>query len=249
MKINAVLRCKEPEIKPRAYEVSDVITLSDAEYRSVLKESLKDREYLKGRTGQESCVLLLSKTGNDGILVDTQGYDYPRYSAFIPNAKDIINSFVQTLANYAVSEGMQNSEDGIWGVSNDELYYHFGANVKKNNAFGKMLTKELQRRREIVSAELIDDGIEYEVKREYCENLREEKYEDEQECTDMRTAEDLAEQAEYAANAPKCCSEKERALNMLGMLGSNIADEDIYHDESEHDEVAEKCHSLDMSMQ
>ena len=249
MKINAVLRCKEPEIKPRAYEVSDVITLSDAEYRSVLKEPLKDREYLKGRTGQDTCVLLLSKTGNDGILVDTQGYDYPRYSAFIPNAKDIINSFVQTLANYAVSEGMQNSEDGIWGVSNDELYYHFGANVNKDNAFGKMLTKALKRRCEIENAELVDDGIEYEVKREYCENLREEEYEDEQECTDMRTAEDIAEQAEYAANAPKCCSEKERALNMLGILGSNIADEDIYHDESEHDEVAEKCHSLDMNMQ
>lgn len=33
MNINAVLRCKESEIKPRAYEVSDVITLSDAEYR------------------------------------------------------------------------------------------------------------------------------------------------------------------------------------------------------------------------
>ena len=249
MKINAVLRCKEPEIKPRAYEVSDVITLSDAEYRSVLKEPLKDREYLKGRTGQDTCVLLLSKTGNDGILVDTQGYDYPRYSAFIPNAKDIINSFVQTLANYAVSEGMQNSEDGIWGVSNDELYYHFGANVNKDNAFGKMLTKALKRRCEIVNAELVDDGIEYEVKREYCENLREEEYEDEQECTDMRTAEDIAEQAEYAANAPKCCSEKERALNMLGMLGSNIADEDIWHDESDHDEITGKGHSLDMNMQ
>lgn len=249
MKINAVLRCKEPEIKPRAYEVSDVITLSDAEYRSVLKEPLKDREYLKGRTGQDACVLLLSKTGDDGILVDTQGYDYPRYSAFIPNVKDIINSFVQTLANYAVSEGMQNSEDGIWGVSNDELYYHFGANVNKDNAFGKMLTKELQRRCEIENAELVDDGIEYEVKREYCENLREEEYEDEKECTDMRTAEDIAEQAEYAANAPKCCSKKERALNMLGMLGSNITDEDIWHDESEHNEVAEKCHSLDMNMQ
>ena len=51
MKINAVLRCKESEIKPRTYEVSDVITLSDAEYRSVLKEPLKDRGYLKGRTG------------------------------------------------------------------------------------------------------------------------------------------------------------------------------------------------------
>ena len=95
MKINAVLRCKESEIKPSAYEVSAVITLSDAEYRSVLKEQLKDRGYLKGRTGQDACVLLLSKTGNDGILVDTQGYDYPRYSAFIPNARQIVENFVQ----------------------------------------------------------------------------------------------------------------------------------------------------------
>ena len=98
MKINAVLRCKESEIKPRAYEVSDVITLSDTEYRSVLKEPLKDREYLKGRTGQDACVLLLSKTGNDGILVDTQGYDYPRYSAFISNARQIVENFVQSEA-------------------------------------------------------------------------------------------------------------------------------------------------------
>ena len=95
MKINAVLRCKEPEIKPRAYEVSDVITLSDAEFRSVLKEPLKDREYLKGRTGQDACVLLIGENSDDGILVDTQGYAYPRYSAFIPNARQIVENFVQ----------------------------------------------------------------------------------------------------------------------------------------------------------
>ena len=50
MKINTVLRCKEPEIKSRAYEVSDVITLSDAEFRSVLKEPLKDRGLAKRRS-------------------------------------------------------------------------------------------------------------------------------------------------------------------------------------------------------
>lgn len=72
MKINAVLRCKEPEIKPRAYEVSDVITLSDAEYRSVLKEPLKDREYLAGRQGADTCVLLIGENSDDGILVDTR---------------------------------------------------------------------------------------------------------------------------------------------------------------------------------
>lgn len=52
--------------------------------------------------------------------------------------------------------------------------------------------------------------------------------------TDMITAEDLAEQALYAANAPDCCSKEERAKNMLGMLGANVSDDEIYHDEYEH---------------
>lgn len=55
-----------------------------------------------------------------------------------------------------------------------------------------------------------------------------------QQATDLITAEDLTEQAVYAANAPACCSEGEKAENMLGMLGANIQDESIYHEEDEH---------------
>ena len=55
-----------------------------------------------------------------------------------------------------------------------------------------------------------------------------------EETTDMITAEDLAEQAVYAANAPKCCSPGEQAENMLGMLGANFMDDTIYHSEEEH---------------
>ncbi len=52
------------------------------------------------------------------------------------------------------------------------------------------------------------------------------------EVTDMITAEDVVEQVVYAANAPDCCAD-DHAENMLGMLGANIVDEDIYHDEGE----------------
>lgn len=52
------------------------------------------------------------------------------------------------------------------------------------------------------------------------------------ETTDMITAEDIVEQAVYAANAPECCAE-DHAENMLSMLGANIVDEDVYHDEDE----------------
>ncbi|MDY5820860.1 MAG: hypothetical protein SPJ70_06080 [Candidatus Borkfalkiaceae bacterium] len=174
MKINATLTLKQPRITVTSCEVSDVIELPYKEYSNLTNNLLADREYLAGRTGNDCCLIILCENSDDGLLVDTQDYAYPRYSAFLPKARTIIQDFVQTLADYVVSEGMQNSEDGKWEVSNDELYYHFGANVTADNAFGKMLEEELKRRCEIESAELTEDGIEYEVKLENCENLREE---------------------------------------------------------------------------
>ena len=197
LKLNAMMWRKPETLEPRSYKVSEVIVLSDAEFRDVMKNSLEDRGYLSGRHGDDTCVLLLSENGDDGILVDTQGCNYPRYAAFIPKAKIIANEFMQRVTEE------QDSDDG-----------------EKNK-----------------------------TKRKRGEEIKDEKSDEKQKVADMLSAEDIAEQAEYAANAPKCCSEKERALNMLGMLGSNIADEDIYHDESDHDEITEKGHSLEMNMQ
>lgn len=61
--------------------------------------------------------------------------------------------------------------------------------------------------------------------------------------TDMITAEDLVEQAVYAANAPKCCNDKEQAKNMLNMLGANIMDSDIYHTPDEHKKTVEESNA------
>ena len=58
------------------------------------------------------------------------------------------------------------------------------------------------------------------------------------ETTDLITTEDVVEQAVYMANAPDCCAD-EHAENMLGMLGANVVDEEIYHDEDE-------CSKLEM---
>lgn len=197
LKLNAMMWRKPETLEPLSYKVSEVIVVSDAEFRDVMKNSLEDRDYLFGRHGDDTCVLLLSENGDDGILVDTQGCNYPRYAAFIPKAKIIANEFMQRATE----------EQGS------------------------------------------DDGETNKTKRKRGEEIKDERNDEKQKTTDILTAEDIAEQAEYAANAPKCCSGKERALNMLGMLGSNIADEDIYHDESDHDEITEKGHSFEMNMQ
>ena len=50
------------------------------------------------------------------------------------------------------------------------------------------------------------------------------------ETADIITSEDLAEQVVYSDNVPDCCSDEKQPENMLG---ANIMDEDIYHEEEE----------------
>lgn len=62
------------------------------------------------------------------------------------------------------------------------------------------------------------------------------------EVTDMITTEDVVEQAVYMANAPDCCAD-EHAENMLGMLGANIVEPEIYHDEEDCPKKAVVCNA------
>lgn len=63
---------------------------------------------------------------------------------------------------------------------------------------------------------------------------QEEKELAEKETIEMITAEDAVETTVYLANAPDCCSGDGQLDNVLGMLGANVMDEDIYHSEDQH---------------
>ena len=79
------------------------------------------------------------------------------------------------------------------------------------------------------------DDIEEQIKQlqiKQTQTAEEEHRQEIDETTDLITTEDVVEQAVYMANAPDCCAD-EHAENMLGMLGANVVDEEIYHDEDE----------------
>lgn len=82
------------------------------------------------------------------------------------------DEIVKRLADYAVSEGTQNSEDGRWSITYDELFYHFGIEIDNLNENGKELEKELQQREEIIEAVMAEDTIEITYHPEYCENYQ-----------------------------------------------------------------------------
>ena len=55
---------------------------------------------------------------------------------------------IRQLADYAINECCDHSEDCYWTISYDELYYHFGAEVTDTNENGRLLEEELRQREE-----------------------------------------------------------------------------------------------------
>lgn len=84
----------------------------------------------------------------------------------------ISSSDLKRLADYAIGEGVENTEDGHWAVTYDELFYHFGVNVSDTNENGKLLEKELRQREEINELIMTEDCIEMTYHLEYCENCQ-----------------------------------------------------------------------------
>lgn len=79
---------------------------------------------------------------------------------------------LKQLADYAVTEGLEHSEDGRWAVSYEELLYHFGVDVSDINENGKLLEEELRQREEINELIMTEDCIEMTYHLEYCENCQ-----------------------------------------------------------------------------
>ena len=75
---------------------------------------------------------------------------------------------MKRLADYAVREGTENTTDGRWSVSYDELYYHFGEEITDANENGKLLEEELRQREEINELIMTEDAIEMTCHLRYC---------------------------------------------------------------------------------
>ena len=96
MKINAVFQRKGTDIETEPCIVENVIELSESEYdyfsHNLLKNfdfiaENKDQMYYKD--GVNHCLLVFGENHSDGILVSSEGSNYARYSAHIPNARQL----------------------------------------------------------------------------------------------------------------------------------------------------------------
>lgn len=103
--MNAVMNRKADCYETKKCVVEKVIDVHETEFKKMLEKPLERNYYLEPYrrlmgfyNDAYHCVLFVDQNSGDGLLVNSEGSGYARYSQFIPNAKDIILKQEQSLA-------------------------------------------------------------------------------------------------------------------------------------------------------
>ena len=102
--INTSLVRKEPAFEVRSCVVEKAVGVSHAEFENLRSNTLKDNDLIARNKGnmwfgtddRYHCLLVYDKEQGDGLLVESEGYDYARYAQYIPQAKIIYENYCQS---------------------------------------------------------------------------------------------------------------------------------------------------------
>ena len=207
---SAQLMRKEPELRMDRCKIEAVVELDGSRFYDFRQHLFDNQEFIKeyrdlmyqDQDGVSHCLLVLGEGEEDGILVESEGSLYARYSALLPNARGFLQKNIQTMAEELIREGTAQTSTGKWIVSFEEISQHFDCTVTPTNGIGQMLIQELEARDDVAN---------------------------------LVIAEDSMEMTYYLNHAPATASTQERLTTLFSLMGCNLEDVHIVHNEEEHD--------------
>ena len=160
----------------RAYRIGEVMALSDTAYYAYRRE-LQNRPPAEGNRrepeGGRTFLLAMGEDGEDGVVVDLTGGRYEGLPAFVPDARKQLDAHIASIAEYCVREGVENTENGEWSITYEELYFQFdGTTLTSRNGMGRLLQEKLRQREEVNALIMTEDCIEMSYHLEYCPNCQ-----------------------------------------------------------------------------
>ena len=174
LETKAVFRRKDTEIEATDCVVDKVVRLSGAEFDRFSHNLMRDWSFIRDNPidrvvdaqGRYHCLLVVGEGRRDGILVNPEGADYARYSAFIPNAQawldadrhPSLSELAQKLTDavdYIVSEInpelIEAEYLSSYAVSNGSLSEKYGITFGSHSSLTDVFIDMLQDRPEVAS--------------------------------------------------------------------------------------------------
>ncbi len=118
--MRAVFSRKEPEIVANEFKVEKVIVLPENDYLYFAENLMKQYDFIEKnvelmyeQSGVWHCVLVTGDGTDEGILVESEGSAYARYSAFVPSISDIMQQLEETCEVDKTEIGQKESDQMI----------------------------------------------------------------------------------------------------------------------------------------
>ena len=105
-------------------------------------------------------LLVLDEEGEDGVLVNSEGSAYARYTGYMSGAKKRLRDEIKEIADAIIQGRFGDTGKGSWVVGFDDVKEHFDLTVNKTNGIGEMLIEELESREEIGEIIATEDCLE-----------------------------------------------------------------------------------------
>lgn len=182
MKFKANFLYKPGNFQMDDCQIEKVVELSYEDFCRLKITPLEDQPFIAenrncmySEDGIIHCLLALGKGNNDGVLIDAEGYNYPRHAAYIPGMRDIVNAEMDRTAEFIVRQGTEKSMSANWCVYFKELDERFGLNIREGNGLDSMLRVALKKRPEVAAVDMHDGCVEMEYHPEYCQRLNKEE--------------------------------------------------------------------------
>lgn len=185
MIIETPLQYKATDLQTERCQVDEVVTLGHWQFEYLKNCTSDDFDFIAElrdklpvtNDNTRHCILALDEAGDDGILIDPQGYSYPRYSAYVPNAKQLLameqypslQAYVQDMMD-VVEEitqlAVNSQENGEFHSDLSDIEIDFQPNVLDKF----LLVDMLNTRPEFESVEYTDEELNAVISGEYLTN-------------------------------------------------------------------------------
>ena len=134
IKLNVTMKCKADPFIPdnNLCIVEEIVTIPDDDFMEMISAPIRDNPHIslhKDSMYADStamhCVLFIAENKGDGFLVDSEGFDYARYSQFISHAADIVAGQHRRLteASEKLYSALEKNLDFLVAESRSEPHY------------------------------------------------------------------------------------------------------------------------------
>ena len=168
MKGTTQFRRKDQEMFLDKFRVVAVTTLEPSQFEYFSKHLLDNFSFIE-KFADELCVredgyadslLVLNSESEDGILVNSEGAHYARYSSFLPYAKPMLKKQIKEIVDEIIEGRFGELDKGNWYIGFDDIKEHFDLTVTKENGIGELIIEELESREEVDEIIASEDAIE-----------------------------------------------------------------------------------------